>query len=356
MGLESTIMCVDNSEYMRNGDYLPTRLQAQQDAANLICRSKLRSNPENNMGLLSMSDMQVHCTLTTDSGKILSKLNLVQPKGEIKFLNGLRVAHLALKHRQSKNHKTRIVLFIGSPITEEDKEISKVAKKLKKEKVCVDIVSFGEQAANSEKLNAFIKTLNGKDGGSSNLVVIPPGSMLSTAISTSPILIEEGSAPAATGGDFDVGFDPNMDPELALALRVSLEEQRHRQEESARKEKSTTQEATAPPTQELGENMNDDEMLRAALEMSMEQNSEAAAPVAVSQDISAMTEDEQIAYALQMSMQTEQSPMQLDEATEEQMDTDDQANAEFLQTLLENLPGADGQNDKEEKKDGKDNQ
>ena len=102
--------------------------------------------------------------------------------------------------------------------------------------------------------------------------------------------------------------------------------------------------------------MNDDEMLRAALEMSMEQNSEAAAPVAVSQDISAMTEDEQIAYALQMSMQTEQSPMQLDEATEEQMDTDDQANAEFLQTLLENLPGADGQNDKEDKKDGKDNQ
>ena len=68
--------------------------------------------------------MQVHCTLTTDSGKILSKLNLVQPKGEIKFLNGLRVAHLALKHRQSKNHKTRIVLFIGSPITEEDKEVS----------------------------------------------------------------------------------------------------------------------------------------------------------------------------------------------------------------------------------------
>ena len=30
MGLESTIICVDNSEFMRNGDYLPTRLQAQQ--------------------------------------------------------------------------------------------------------------------------------------------------------------------------------------------------------------------------------------------------------------------------------------------------------------------------------------
>ena len=68
--------------------------------------------------------MQVHVTLTTDSGKLLSKLNLVQPKGELKFLNGLRVAHLALKHRQSKNHKCRIVAFVGSPITEEEKEVS----------------------------------------------------------------------------------------------------------------------------------------------------------------------------------------------------------------------------------------
>ena len=41
----------------------------------------------------------------------------------------------------------------------------KVAKKLKKEKVNVDIVSFGEHEVNNEKLDTFIKTLNGKDGG-----------------------------------------------------------------------------------------------------------------------------------------------------------------------------------------------
>lgn len=46
---------VDNSEYMRNGDYMPTRLQAQQDAVNTICRFKLRSNPENNVGLLTLA-------------------------------------------------------------------------------------------------------------------------------------------------------------------------------------------------------------------------------------------------------------------------------------------------------------
>ena len=41
----------------------------------------------------------------------------------------------------------------------------KVAKKLKKEKVNVDIISFGEHEVNNEKLDTFIKTLNGKDGG-----------------------------------------------------------------------------------------------------------------------------------------------------------------------------------------------
>ena len=46
---------VDSSDYMRNGDFVPTRMQAQQDAVNLVCMSKTRSNPENNVGLLKMA-------------------------------------------------------------------------------------------------------------------------------------------------------------------------------------------------------------------------------------------------------------------------------------------------------------
>jgi hypothetical protein len=45
---------LDNSDYQRNGDYLPTRLTAQKDGINLVCLTKLRSNPENNVGLLTM--------------------------------------------------------------------------------------------------------------------------------------------------------------------------------------------------------------------------------------------------------------------------------------------------------------
>ena len=34
------MICVDNSEWMRNGDYSPSRFQAQADAVNLLCGAK----------------------------------------------------------------------------------------------------------------------------------------------------------------------------------------------------------------------------------------------------------------------------------------------------------------------------
>lgn len=40
--LQATIICIDNSEWMRNGDYSPNRFQAQSDAVNLICGAKPR--------------------------------------------------------------------------------------------------------------------------------------------------------------------------------------------------------------------------------------------------------------------------------------------------------------------------
>jgi len=174
MVLESTIICVDNSQFMRNGDFMPTRLQAQQDAVNLITHSKTRSNPESNVALMTLADLAVLVTLTTDTGKILAKLHQVTPTGEMRFISGVKIAHLCLKHRQGKNHKTRIVAFVGSPIEADEKEMIKLAKKLKKEKVNIDIVNFGEDEVNTDLLNKFVTTINGKEGTGSHLVTIPP--------------------------------------------------------------------------------------------------------------------------------------------------------------------------------------
>lgn len=40
---------------MRNGDVLPTRFDAQNDAANLISTSKVDSNPESTVAVISMA-------------------------------------------------------------------------------------------------------------------------------------------------------------------------------------------------------------------------------------------------------------------------------------------------------------
>jgi hypothetical protein len=45
---------------------------------NLITHSKTRANPESNVALMTLSDLAVLVTLTTDTGKILAKLHQVR--------------------------------------------------------------------------------------------------------------------------------------------------------------------------------------------------------------------------------------------------------------------------------------
>ncbi|KAL6109505.1 pip5k1a [Pungitius sinensis] len=349
MGLESTMVCVDNSEYMRNGDFLPTRLQAQQDAVNIVCHSKTRTNPENNVGLITMANnCEVLTTLTPDTGRILSKLHLVQPRGNISFCTGIRVAHLALKHRQGKNHKMRIIAFVGSPVEDNEKELVKMAKRLKKEKVNVDVINFGEEEMNTEKLTTFINTLNGKEGAGSHLVTVPPGPSLADALLSSPILAGEGGAVLGLGtGDFEFGVDPSADPELALALRVSMEEQRQRQEDEARRA-SVVSAADAGISSPAADE-SDDTLLKMSVPHTVP--STPTLP-----DFSRMTEDEQIAYALQMSMQGDGAELGAEDMDTGDVDTDSSKakdeedydvmqDPEFLQSVLENLPGVDPNNE-----------
>jgi 26S proteasome regulatory subunit N10 len=49
--LESTILLVDTSEYMRNGDYPPTRMSSQHDAANYLASAVINGNPESTVGV-----------------------------------------------------------------------------------------------------------------------------------------------------------------------------------------------------------------------------------------------------------------------------------------------------------------
>ncbi|KAK1586883.1 hypothetical protein Q3G72_007170 [Acer saccharum] len=371
MVLEATMICIDNSEWMRNGDYTPSRFQAQAEAVNLICGAKTQLNPENTVGVMTMAGkgVRVLVTPTSDLGKILACMHGLEIGGEMNLAAGIQVSQLALKHRQNKKQQQRIIVFAGSPIKHDKKMLEMIGKRLKKNSVALDIVNFGEEDdSKTEKLEALLTAVNNND--SSHIVHVPPGpNALSDFLISTPIFTGDGeggsgfaaaAAAAAAGGvsGYDFGVDPNLDPELALALRVSMEEERARQEAAAKKaaeeagkqenegeQQSNSQDTTmtdqvSAPVSEADTKKNDmmDEenaLLQQALAMSMDDPSS-------SQDLQdtdmsdAAADDPELALALQLSVQ-ESSKDSASQSDMSKLLTDQS----FVSSILASLPGVD---------------
>jgi 26S proteasome regulatory subunit N10 len=228
---------------------------------------------------------EVLTTLTTNPAKVLDGLHRTKIRGESHLHTAIMIAsvrytkthhlyhvtnpsQLALKHRQNKSQRQRIIVLTCSPLNsaqESQSSLVKLAKRMKKNNVSIDIVAFGDLSDDViSKLQAFNDAVKGGDG--SYLEIVQPGpNLLSDTIVASPILAGEtggmggggsaggeGGAPASGGGDFEFGVDPSMDPELALALRMSMEEETARQARAnpAEGADSKTQLESVPETSE----------------------------------------------------------------------------------------------------------
>jgi 26S proteasome regulatory subunit N10 len=103
-------------------------------------------------------------TPTNDLGKLMSALGKAIIGGLSDLQTSIQVAQLALKHRENKNQRQRIVVFVGSPVEDSEENLVKLGKKLRKNNVLIDIVTFGEEGqANDQKLNALIEAAGGGD-------------------------------------------------------------------------------------------------------------------------------------------------------------------------------------------------
>ena len=342
------MILLDNSEYMRNGDYIPTRLEAQHDAANLLVNAKTQSNPESTVGVIAMAGTtgsgpgkggtgaELLVSPTDDMGKILAALHGVPTRGAgdsassgVDISASVQVASLALKHRRNKNGSQRVVVFVGSPLDEaiESRTLQRAGRQLKKNNVSIDVICMGEHETNESRLQELVDAANGSgDGGerTCNLVTIPAGVLPSDVLVSSPIIGggggggggagmpgSPGGAAAGGGGGGDAfaeygGIDPNMDPELAMALRVSMEEERARQER-----------ATAAAAAEGGaeESKDGDEAKQEGMEVDADGKpaAEASAPAAAAPDAAAAMggaedEDALLQQALAMSMAESYAP------------------------------------------------
>jgi len=167
-------------------------------------------------------------------------------------------------------------------------------------------------------LKKFVETINGRDGTGSHLVTIPPGPHLSDALISSPIIQEDESSNAVVSngsGGFQLDFDPNDDPELALALRVSMEENRARLAQD---------EKTENDANELQPNMRSEDSSN-ALSTSNDQKVEN-----IGLDIS-VSEDPELALAIRMSMETSE--------------IENKQTEKGKKSVLESLPGVDPQSE-----------
>jgi 26S proteasome regulatory subunit N10 len=396
MPLESCMILLDCSEYMRNGDYVPTRLSAQTDAANLLVSAKTQSHPESTVGVSAGTELLV--SPTDQVGIILNALHdvrLQQQQLQQDVCSAVQVASLALKHRRNKNGAQRIVLFVGSPVVAESRALIKAGKQLKKNNVGIDVVCMGELETNEAKMRELVDAANGRaaEGAEAaertcHLVTIPAGVLPSDVLASSPILAaggggggygaaagdqdggfgvagaggQSGGGGGGAGGGFsDYGVDPNMDPELAMALRVSMEEERARQErvaaaaateaggeaEAGGETKSEDAEMTeaaapakaAPSAADLG--LSEEEaLLQQALAMSMNENEPTDEEAKTGEDskpaaMDVEDEDSAMQMALQMSMQNEAAGGGDAAASAEFQDP------AFVNELLGSMPGVD---------------
>ncbi|TYI43874.1 hypothetical protein ES332_A01G198300v1 [Gossypium tomentosum] len=322
---QATKICIDNSEWMRNNDYSPSRFQAQTDAISLTCGAKTQKTQL--------------ATPTSDLGKIFSCMHSLEMGGEMNLATGIQIAQLALKHRQNKNQQQRIIVFAGSPIKYEKKALEMIGKKLKKNSVALDIVNFGEDDnGKPKKLKALLASVN---NDSSHIVHVPLGqNALSDVLMSTPVFSGDrggsgfAAAAAAVGAsDFEFGIDPNIDPELALALR----KQEKREEAQA---PSDSQNAT--PTEKVADPMidylildEDDALLKQALALSMN-----VPGSDLSVDDAEMSEaangDQELAMALKMSMQEGSKDSSVQSAVSKVL-----RDQSFMSSILSSLPGVD---------------
>ncbi|PRQ22633.1 putative 26S proteasome regulatory complex, non-ATPase subcomplex, subunit s5a [Rosa chinensis] len=273
MNKQATMICVDNSEWMRNGDYSPSRFQAQADAINLICGAK------------------------------------TQVKDSIFFTKPCQSG----KHSWGVDNGGKGVRVLATPTSDLGRilacmhGIGNDREEIEEEQCALDIVDFGEEDdGKPEKLEALLSAVNNND--SSHLVHVPPGpDALSDVLISTPVFTGDGeggsgfavAAAAATaaaiggssGYDFDV--DPNIDPELALALRVSMEEERARQEAAAKRsaDEASSRQGEEPPSKSEDVTMTES---GSAMSMNMSGSGNSAGDAEMSEATSA---DQELALA-----------------------------------------------------------
>lgn len=217
------MLLIDNSFYTRNSDAIPSRFQAQLEGVTSIVNFKSNDNPETSFGAMYMSGKgkQILMTPTNDPAQIFAQFSKIPVNDFAGLTRSIQIARLAMKHRVNKNQHERLVIFIASAIRDNPEDLYVLARNLRRDGTNVDLINIC-CPENAEILKNFHDIVNVE--GESRLINYFGGvSRLNDALKEGGVL---GGHVAADGG-----FGEETDPEMEMVIRISLEEERKRQEE-----------------------------------------------------------------------------------------------------------------------------
>lgn len=178
-------------------------------------------------------------TLTSDVAKILKSYKEIAISGESDFITACNISLLVLKHRQNKNQKQRIIMFVASPIKHSTDEMVLLGKKLKKNNVAIDIISFGNTDINHEALNQLYSNAN--NSNNSSLLEVENDQYIVELLFTSPILNDNAyendtnmqvpsnnNNTVAPSNNVPSGGLSQFERDINLAIQQSIEEEERR--------------------------------------------------------------------------------------------------------------------------------
>jgi len=254
---ECTVLVIDNSDYSINGDWRPDRLRSQLDASRALATKRLNDNAESSVGLMVSANPKVIVTPTTEIGKISTALQTIKADGECEIIRSIKIAQLVLKNRPNRNARQRIIVFLGSPALIDEKEFIKTMKQLKKNNVYFNLVLLSDYDRHMDLLNSAFDVLGSPENNFfSDIYPGTPGTkFLDDALRRTPVWsgvkkIRTAEEEIRTGGDSGfqedddllASINPDDDPELYMAIQLSIREEQERIRQAAEASRMTEEE------------------------------------------------------------------------------------------------------------------
>lgn len=263
MASTSLIILIDNTAHSIDADFPPNRFEAQKNCVEQLADHYSRKGPNAEVGVGTISSiyggMQVSLTIRQELIRITKGLAHVQCGGKARLINSIKRAVLALNCCAPENKlDRRIIAFIGSPHDITNENAIELSDYLHRVGVSITFISFGD-FVNNEPLQLLIDNL--QDEKSKLIKIGSDSPTLYNAVYTSLIKSEDNQ---------DM-IPQDDDPELAQALRMSLEGQPGHEDdpELAAAIQASLADYGNNETNEIEE---DDPELAAAIAMSLKEN------------------------------------------------------------------------------------